>query len=83
MVAVNGVTGEYILEVKGFCSLEWPEHRADVICKLTNGTFIKHTVHLSDNVTVVSEQTSGTAVSTDRYEVNFKPQSIIPNFEKR
>lgn len=84
IVAINGITGEYLLEVKGFCSLEWPDgQRSDIICKLPNGQFVKNTVHLSDNVTVVSEQTDGTAVSTDRYEVNFKPQSIVPNFEKR
>jgi len=83
VVAVNTITGEYILEVKGLCSLEWPERRADIICRLSSGQFIKHTVHLSDNVTVFSEQTNGTSVSTDRYEVNFKPQSLVPNFEKR
>lgn len=83
VVAVNTITGEYILEVKGLCSLEWPEHRADIICKLPTGQFVKNTVHLSDNTTVFSEQTNGTTVSTDRYEVNFKPQSIVPNFEKR
>lgn len=84
IVAVNGITGEYLLEVKGFCSLEWPDgQRSDIICKLPTGQFVKNTIHLSDNVTVVSEQTDGTTLSTDRYEVNFKPQAIVPNFEKR
>jgi hypothetical protein len=83
VVAVNTITGEYILEVKGLCSLEWPERRADIICKLSTGQYVKHTVHLSDNTTVFSEQTNGTTVSTDRYEVNFKPQALVPNVEKR
>lgn len=82
IVAINGVTDKYLLVVEGRCSLEWPESRADIICKLADGSYIKHTVHLSDNVTVMSEQTNGTAVSSDHYRVIFRPEAIVPNVDR-
>lgn len=81
VVAINGVTDKYLLQVEGYCSLEWPDGRSDVICKLDDGGFIKHTIHLSDNVTVMSEQIKGINVSTSHYKVIFKPEVIIPTIE--
>ncbi|WP_084501473.1 beta-sandwich lipoprotein [Nocardia xishanensis] len=82
IVAINGVTDKYLLVVEGRCSIEWPDSRADIICKLDDGSYIKHTVHLSDNVTVMSEQTNGTQVSTDHYRVVFKPEVLLPNVDR-
>lgn len=83
IVAINGITDKYLLVVEGKCSIEWPDGaRADVICKLEDGSFVKHTVHLSDNVTVMSEQTNGTEVSTDQYRVIFKPEVLVPNVDR-
>lgn len=83
IVAINGITDKYLLVVEGRCSIEWPDGtRADIICKLEDGSFVKHTVHLSDNVTVMSEQTNGTEVSTDQYRVIFKPEVLVPNVDR-
>lgn len=82
IVAINGVTDKYLLVVEGRCSIEFPDDRAEIICKLDDGSFVKHFVHLSDNVTVMAEQTNGTDVSTDQYRVIFKPEALVPNVDR-
>ncbi|ASR87224.1 hypothetical protein SEA_LASTHOPE_56 [Mycobacterium phage LastHope] len=82
IVAINGVTDKYLFTVEGKCSLEYPENRTEIVCKLGNGSLIKHVVRQSDNVTLIMEQTDGTAVSTDHYRVIFKPEAIVPNVDR-
>lgn len=83
IVAIDTISDKYIIQVEGFCSLEWPDGaRSDIICKLKDGSYVKNTVHLSDNVTVVSEQMNGTNVSATQYRVIFKPESIVPNVDR-
>lgn len=83
IVAIDTISDKYIIQVEGFCSLEWPDNtRSDIICKLKDGSYVKNTVHLSDNVTVVSEQMNGTAVSSTQYRVIFKPEVIVPNVDR-
>ena len=81
ITVVNGITDKYVMVVEGKCSLEFPDGRTEIICKLDNGSFVKHYVLKSDNTFIMSEQTNGTAVSTDRYRVIFKPESILPNID--
>ena len=82
IVAVNTFTDKYLLVVEGLCSLEYPDVKTEIICKLGDGQLVKHVVRQSDNVTVFVEQTSGTTVSTTQYRVIFKPEAIIPNFDR-
>ena len=82
IVAVNTFTDKYLLVVEGLCSLEYPDVKTEIICKLNDGQLVKHVVRQSDNVTVFVEQTSGTTVSTTHYRVIFKPEAIVPNFDR-
>ncbi len=84
VVFLNGITGEYLLEIRGYCSLgnDDPEYRLSVTCK-TDGGFKKHFLGLSDNVTYFAEQLDAQAVSTQHYTVIFKPSVIIPAPELR
>jgi len=79
IVAINGITDKYLFTVEGKCSMEYPDNRTEIICKLNDGSLVKHVVRQSDNVTLIMEQTDGTNVSTDHYRVIFKPEVIIPN----
>lgn len=79
---VNGITDNYVMVVEGKCSLEFPDGRNEIICKLADGSFVKHHVLLSDNTFVMSEQTNGTAVDTDQYRVIFKPEVLVPNVDR-
>ena len=85
VVLYNGITDQFIQEVKGLCSMgnsdAYPE--VTITCKRGPGQFIKHMWTLSDNVTVFVEQLQNVDVSTDFYQVNFKPSVIIPDFKVR
>lgn len=85
IVFYNGVTGEYILQVEGYCSLgnDDPQYKLTVTCKLGNGQYKKHFLGLSDNVTYFAEQIESANVSTQHYKVIFKPSTIVPQPELR
>jgi hypothetical protein len=85
VVFYNGITGEYILQVEGLCSLGNNDTagRMSVTCKTGPGTFKKHYLGLSHNVTFFAEQMEPASASTYRYRVVFKPSVIIPDIEVR
>ena len=85
VVFYNGITGEYILQIEGLCSLgnNDTEKRMSVTCKVGPRDYKKHFLGLSDNVTFFAEQIDGAKVSTNHYRVVFKPSVIIPAVELR
>lgn len=85
IVFYNGVTGDYILQVEGLCSLGNYDKAREltVTCKTGPGTYKKHFLGLSDNVTFFAEQLEPMPVSTYRYRVIFKPATIIPDIEAK
>ena len=84
VVAINGITDKYLLEIEGFCSVETGgsglSGALEVTCKLGPGQYKKVFVGLSDNVTYTVQQIDPINVSTTRYRVIFKPEAIIPDF---
>lgn len=85
IVFINGITDKYLLVIEGACSLgnDDPKDEQSVTCKTGPGQYKKHFVHLSDNVTVVTEQLEDAKVSKDHYRVTFKPSTIVPDFDVR
>lgn len=85
VVFYNGITGEYILQIEGLCSLgnQDTTKRMSVVCKTGPGIYKKHFLGLSDNVTFFAEQMEASKVSTYRYRVVFKPTVIIPDIDVR
>lgn len=82
VVFYNGITDEYILQIEGYCSIDIQSNGTlKVTVKNDDGSFMKHYLGLSDNVTYFVEQLDKAFVSDDRYKVIFKPKSIIPNIE--
>lgn len=83
IVFYNGITGEYILSIEGFCSLGNFDAGKEltVTCKTGEDSYKKHFLGLSDNVTYFSEQMESQGVSTSHYKVMFKPSVIVPDFE--
>lgn len=83
IVFYNGITDTYMLEIKGLCSLGNADSAGtvSVTCKVGPGEYKKHFLYLSDNVTLFSEQIEPAAVGTYQYTVNFKPSTIVPDFE--
>lgn len=85
IVFYNGITEAYVLEVIGYCSLGNDDDPGEVTitCKTGPGEYKKHFLGLSDNVTYFAEQLEAAQVSADRYQVNFKPTTIIPDIRLR
>lgn len=81
VVFYNGITGEYILTIEGFCSRGNYDSAKEVTitCKTGPGVYKKHFLGVSDNVTFFIEQMEAANVSTDHYRVTFKPSLIIPD----
>ncbi len=86
IILFNGITDKYIAEFEGYCSVETRDSglagALEITCKLDDGTYKKSFFGLSDNVSYFVEQTDGTAVSTTHYRVIFKPETIVPNFDR-
>lgn len=83
VIFYNGISGDYILEVDGFCSVDNGDiHKLAVTCKVGNG-YKKHFLGVSDNVTWFAEQIDAANVSVDHYKVIFKPSVIVPDIEAR
>lgn len=84
IVFINGITDKYLLTIEGYCSLGNSDKAGEltVTCKVGGG-YKKDFLGLSDNVTYLVEQLDPKNVSIDTYEVNFKPQSLVPDIEKR
>lgn len=82
VVFYNGITGDYMLELIGFCSLGNFDEAGElsVTCKAEDG-YKKHFLGLSDNVTYFAEQIEAENVSTQFYKVVFKPTTIVPAVE--
>ena len=85
VVFYNGVTGEYVLEITGLCSLGNNDAAGQltVTCKTGDRFYKKHFLGLSDNVTYFAEQVDGVGVDPYHYRVIFKPSVIIPAIEIR
>jgi len=85
IVFYNGITGDYVLEVDGLCSIGNNDsaREVSVTCKVGPHRFIKHFLGLSDNVTWFAEQLKTADVSVDHYRVVFKPSTVVPDIDIR
>jgi len=79
----NGITGEYMLSIEGYLSIEDQGNQLEVTVKSDDGTYLKHFLGLSNNVTYFVEQLNPILVSDKRYKTIFKPSVIIPYVEIR
>ena len=83
IVFYNGITGGYMLQIEGLCSLgnDDKAREVSVTCKTGAGTYKKHFLGLSDNVTFFVEQVDPSKVDTYHYRVIFRPTEILPTIE--
>lgn len=83
IVFYNGITGEYILQIEGLCSLGNYDvvGELSVTCKTGATQYKKHYLGLSDNVTYFAEQIESASVNIYHYRVIFKPSVIIPDID--
>lgn len=84
IVFYNGITDAYMLEVRGYCSIDNGQtaNSLAVTCKTPTG-YKKHLLGRSNNVTYFVEQLADAQVSVDFYRVTFKPSVIVPDIDIR
>lgn len=83
VVFYNGITGQYMLQVQGRCSIYDDGNQLELTCKEGPNAYSKHFLGLSDNVTYFSEQVETADVSVYHTRITWKPQSVIPDVDFR
>ena len=85
IVMFNGITDEYLMEIKGACSIsvDNEDRQLEVICKTGKDEYVKDFLGLSDNVSYFVEQGEPVKASAYHYRKTFKPQSILPDVDFR
>lgn len=83
VVFYNGITSDYILVIEGLCSLGNYDSAGEltVTCKVGAGSYKKHFLGLSDNVTFFAEQIDPVSADPYHYRVIFRPSTIIPSMK--
>jgi len=82
IVLINGITGDYLLEIVGYCALGNNDDPGELsfTCKDVNG-IKKRFFGYGDNGIYVVEDVSSTVVSTFHTIINFRPQALIPDVD--
>ena len=83
VVFFNGITDKYLLSIEGYCSITDEDNQLEVTCKTGEGTYKKHFLGLSDNVSYFVEQLEPIESDPYHYKVAFKPETIVPDVEPR
>lgn len=77
LTVINCITGDTLFVMEGKMSVEDTGNILRIYVE-DNGTYKKHMVHISDNVTYTLEDLSSNVVSKYRYTINFNPKMWIP-----
>lgn len=83
IIFYNGITGDYMLQVEGLCSIGNSDIAGEIsiTCKVGPEQYKKHYLGLSDNVTYFVEQIDSISLDPYHYLVIFRPSVIIPDIE--
>ena len=85
VIFMNNITGEYLFEAEGNCSVETntEANRLELTCKTGEDKYKVHYFGLSDNTSYIVEQVEWKEENKYKYKIIFKPESIIPiTFDK-
>ena len=81
LTVINCIEGDVLFQMAGRLSItaDTTDNQLEIIVE-DNGTYVKHFVGLSDNVTYVVEDLNlgANAVAKYRYTLNFNPNMWIP-----
>lgn len=82
IVFYNGITGEYVAEVTGKCSIgnDDATGKLSYTCKVGDDKYIKNYLGLSDNVTWFAMQVGTDNADPYRHVIIFKPEALLPDF---
>lgn len=85
IVFINNITGEYLLEITGYCNVtaDTEDKQLETICKNDNGGYIKNFLGVNETTTYFVEQVDAKYVSDKHYKLIIKPSTLIPTIEVR
>lgn len=80
LTVINCIEGDVLFQMTGKMSItaDTEDNQLEVIVEDEDGSYKKHFVGLSDNVTYVVEQISSKNVSKYKYTLNYNPKMWVP-----
>lgn len=75
---INQRTDTLLFTMVGNFSVQQSSGDLDIIGENEDGTYYKHFVYLSDEITYIVEDLGKTTTNRYRYQINFNPNMIIP-----
>lgn len=80
LTVINCIEGDVLFQMTGKKSItaDTTDNQLEVIVELEDGSYAKHFVGLSDNVTYIVEDLGSKDVNKYHYELNFNPKMWIP-----
>jgi hypothetical protein len=82
---INGITGQAVLEITGFCNIVDEGKQLEITCKVAEGddagAYFKHFYGLSDNSTYLAEQLIASDVDPFHHEIVIRPEVLIPDID--
>ncbi len=80
LTVINCIEGDVLFQMTGKMSItaDTEDNQLEVVVEDEDGTYKKHFIGLSDNVTYVVEDISRNHVSKYKYTLNYNPKMWIP-----
>lgn len=80
LTVINCLGGDVLFQMTGKMSItaDVADNQLEVIVEDENGTYQKHFIGFSDNVTYVVEDKAVTSVDKYKYTLNYNPKMWIP-----
>lgn len=80
LTVINCIQGDVLFQMTGKISIKAvpDENQLEIVVEDEDGTYTKHFVGLSDNVTYVVEDLKSSSVDKYKYTLNFNPKMWIP-----
>ena len=80
LTVINCLQGDTLFQMTGKMSIkaDTSDNQLEIIVENEDGTYTKHFVGLSDNVTYVVEQLNSKYVNKYKYTLNYNPKMWIP-----
>jgi hypothetical protein len=80
LTVINCIQGDVLFQMTGKFSItaDTDDNQLEIVVEDEDGTYKKHFVGLSDNVTYVVEDLIASSVNKYKYTLNFNPKMWIP-----
>lgn len=80
VTVINGITGEILYQMTGRMSIEHDqeENQLEILAVDVENNYKKHFVGLSDNISYIVEDVTGSKDVDYQYKIYFNPKMIVP-----